>query len=387
MRMSSGCLSTVWLLGRLLRRLVAIMRLTGLRKHWFKNNLNRLALTFKRPILGIHNQTSGVIFDVVECLIQRNFNYATGDVRITYRLLKEVLYDPAKSKVVLILHSQGGIEGGLVLDWLLQEMPQDLLAKLEVYTFGNAANHFNNPHRHAFAQNLMRDKPNMAITTLLTETSSLSPATSPVDVKNELTVKIPPALSKETSSSLSSSRTMSAAQDRAIGHIEHYAHSTDFVAIWGVLHFATNHTQSRQIPRFLGRLFVRSTGKRGHQFNQHYLDGMFPLERDANGKFIGASEKSPFMEEIVKLGKEGAAMENIREAFDITYAGAQGFGSGAVSTPVEVHGLSGKKKAAAKKEVKLKDLSRLWSYRNGQSPKETPPMLVTEGGVARNATM
>ena len=363
------------------------VRLTRGSQHWFKSNLNRLAITFKRPILGIHNQTSGVVFDVIECLIQRNFNYATSDVRIAYRLLKEVLYNPEKSKVVLIMHSQGGIEGGLALDWLLQEMPQDLLAKLEVYTFGNAANHSNNPHRHAFSQSLMRDKPTVAVTTLVTETSSVSSVTSPVEVKNDLAVKIPP-LSKENSSSLSSSHTMPAAHDRAIGHIEHYAHSTDFVAIWGVLHFATNRTHSPQIPRFLGRLFMRSTGKGGHQFNQHYLDGMFPLEKDAKGNFIGASENSPFMEEVIKLGKEGDAMENVREAFDITYTGTRGFGSGDVSTPVEVHGLSKKKKKAAKHEdVKMKELSRLWGYRNGRVPREVPPMLTAEGGVVRNATM
>lgn len=103
------------------------------------NNLNRLALTFKRPVLGIHNKTWGIIFDVIECLIQRNFGYATRDVREAYKAVKEHLYNPGLSKVVFILHSQGGIEGGLVLDWLLQELPQDLLAKLEVYTFGCAA--------------------------------------------------------------------------------------------------------------------------------------------------------------------------------------------------------------------------------------------------------
>lgn len=119
------------------------------REHWMRNNLNRLAITFGRPILGVHNRTSGIIFDVIECLIQRNFSYATNDVRVCYRVVRDVLYDPSKTKVIFVLHSQGGIEGGLVLDWLLQEMPQDLLSKLEVYTFGNAANHFNNPHRHA----------------------------------------------------------------------------------------------------------------------------------------------------------------------------------------------------------------------------------------------
>ena len=345
--------------------------------------------------MGIHNQTSGIIFDIVECLIQRNFSYATSDIRITYRILKEVIYDPSKSKVVLILHSQGGIEGGMVLDWLLQEIPQDLLAKLEIYTFGCAANHFNNPHRHVVSQRLMCEKPSIAADTLVSETSSATtPGSSSVDVRNGLTVKIPPPLTHEYSSSISSTRTSSAAEDRAIGHIEHYAHSTDFVAIWGVLHFATNRTGSPQIPRFLGRLFVRTTGRGGHQLNQHYLDGMFPLQRDpVTGELIGADEDgNEFMEEVVKLGCEGAAMGNIREAFDLTYAGTEGFGSGDISTPVEVHGVvdsdrKTRRAIKAKREIKMKDLSRLWSYRNGKSPPECPPLLVMEGGVARNATM
>ncbi|KAG9251199.1 uncharacterized protein F5Z01DRAFT_683469 [Emericellopsis atlantica] len=358
-------------------------------RHWFKNNLNRLALTFKRPVLGIHNETRGIIFDVFECLLQRNFSYATTDVRITYRVLKNILYDPSKSKVVLILHSQGGIEGGLVLDWLLQELPQDLLSKLEVYTFGCAANHFNNPHRHAFAQNLMKEHPRSAIHTMLTETSFASEPL--VDGQSDMNAKDPgqeSTLSRENS--LSSSRTMSVSKDRAIGHIEHYAHSTDFVAIWGVLHFATNRTNSPQIPRFLGRLFVQSTGGGGHQLNQHYLDGMFPLKRNDKGEFTGVEEENnEFMNEVVRLGEEGAAMKNIREAFDITYAGTDGFGTGESSEPVEVHGVEhGKRSIVKRKEVRVKDLSRLWLYRDGKSPKgEMPPMLVGEYGVARNATM
>lgn len=282
-----------------------------------------------------------------------------------------------------------------------------MLSKLEIYTFGCAANHFNNPHRHAFSQRLMRENPSVAAHTLVSEktTSATTPGSScssPADVRNSLTIKIPPppppSLPHEaSSSSISSTRTSSAAQDRAIGHIEHYAHSTDFVAIWGVLHFATNRTGSPQIPRFLGRLFVRSTGGGGHQLNQHYLDGMFPLLRDlVTGELVGADEEgNEFMREVVKLGVEGDAMENIREAFDLTYAGDEGFGSGDISTPVEVHGVSGaagadRKMAArikARKQVRMKDLCRLWGYRNGKSPPETPPLLLTEGGVVRNATM
>lgn len=358
------------------------------------NNLNRLAITFKRPILGIHNRTSGIFFDVLECLIQRNFSYATNDVRECFRILKDVLYDPSKSKVVFILHSQGGIEGGLAIDWLLQEVPQDLLAKLEVYTFGCASNHFNNPFRHDLSQTLALTKGLEAMNTVLAERSfSSTPTSSPVETRNGsglngsgLNGKTPPPLRKESSSTIS--RTYTAASDRAIRHVEHYAHSTDFVALWGVLHFATNRMGCHQLPRFSGRLFARSTGRGGHQFCQHYLAGMFPLARDPKtGEYTGADENNEFMEEEVKTGKEGAAMQNAREAFDLTYAGSDGFGSGEISTPVEVHNNDAKKKHGKKGEVKVKDLSRLWSYRNGMVPKEAPPLLVTEGGMVRNATL
>ncbi|KAH7322858.1 hypothetical protein B0I35DRAFT_426607 [Stachybotrys elegans] len=358
-------------------------------QHWMKNNLNRLAITFGRPILGIHNRTDGIIFDVIECLVQRNFGYATNDVRVCYRLLKDVLYDPGKSKVVFILHSQGGIEGGLVLDWLLQEMPQDLLAKLEVYTFGNAANHFNNPHRHVESQSLSQEKPQEALKTIMAEISYTSPVPpSELDLHphpHPHPRKTTTLLPASTSSTLST-RTSTAAKDRAIGHVEHYAHSTDFVAMWGVLHFATNKLGSHQLPRFIGRLFAHSTDGGGHQFNQHYLNGMFPLKKDPHtGEFTGADENNEFMEELIKLGKEGAAVDNTREAFIMSYHGTEGFGSGEIRTPVEVHGVSGRKRV--KNEVRVKHLSRLWSYRNGQSPQETPPLLVSDVTGARAATM
>ncbi|KAH8173922.1 alpha/beta-Hydrolase [Sarocladium implicatum] len=357
-------------------------------EHWMKNNLNRLAITFKRPILGIHNQTSGIIFDVVECLVQRNFGYATSDVRRCYKIMRDLLYDPKKSKVVFILHSQGGIEGGMVLDWLLQEMPQDMLAKLEVYTFGNAANHFNNPHRHAVSQDLAQHKGLEAMNTVFTETTyastiSKSERSGNGQMDGEVKSKIPPSLKKEASSTMS--RSSVAAEDRAIGHIEHYAHSTDFVAIWGVLHFATNRVDSPQLPRFIGRLFARSTGRGGHLLNQHYLDGMFPLELDPKTRRpLGADENNEFMEEVVKAGEEGSAMENAREAFDMTYS-SEGFGAGEINTPVKVH--NGGEKHKKRGEVKVKDLSRLWKYRNGKSPTEVPPLLVAEGGIVRNATL
>jgi len=47
--------------------------------HWMKSNVNRLSLTFRRPIIGVHNPTYGIIFDTIQCLIQRDLSYDTPD--------------------------------------------------------------------------------------------------------------------------------------------------------------------------------------------------------------------------------------------------------------------------------------------------------------------
>jgi hypothetical protein len=104
-------------------------------KTWLQSNIDRLSLTFGRPVHGVHNPTAGIIFDLIQCLIQRNFCYSTQDIREAYVSIKDALLKNDIKKVVFILHSQGGIEGGLIIDWLLAEMPQDYLRKLEVYAF------------------------------------------------------------------------------------------------------------------------------------------------------------------------------------------------------------------------------------------------------------
>lgn len=123
--------------------------------------------------------------------------------------------------------------------------------------------------------------------------------------------------------------------------------------------------------------------------NQHYLNAMFPLKQDAEtGEYIGADEENEFMDETIKVGEEGSASANAREAFEISWAGTQGFGSGDASTPIEVHGIPKKlKEASDDHKIRVRDVSRLWNYRNGRSPVELPPMLVDENGVARTATL
>ncbi|KAJ5578770.1 uncharacterized protein N7459_007734 [Penicillium hispanicum] len=212
--------------------------------YWLQKDLDQLSHTFGRKITGIQNRTAGLIFDVIECLIQRCFSYATTDVRLAYTSIKEALLSPDCDKVVLILHSQGGIEGGLVIDWLLDELPQDLLHQLEVYTFGNAANHFNNPRRTRYVDS---------------------------DSSHTLNCLLPATGS--------------------VGNIEHYVNSHDPVAWLGVLTFVN-------LPNlYRGRLFVRPGS--GHMLNQHYLDPMFTLGPDKK-----VLESNPFMDTEVNTKME-----------------------------------------------------------------------------------
>ena len=90
-------------------------------------------------------------------MIQRDFGYTTKDIRAAYKHIKEALLDPKLSKVVVVVHSQGGLIMSIALDNLLADLPRSCtlprllhlnppdFQKLEIFTFGCAANHFNNP--------------------------------------------------------------------------------------------------------------------------------------------------------------------------------------------------------------------------------------------------
>jgi hypothetical protein len=191
-------------------------------------------------------------------------------------------------KVVLIIHSQGGIEGSQILDWLLGDLPEDLIAKLEIYTFGNAANHFNNP----------------------------------VKVVTRSTVAPPPPI------------TPNPAPARILKHIEHYANSGDPISMFGVLNFIYSRAHDN---RFVGKLFERKGS--GHMLNQHYLDYMFTLDTTT----LEVKEDNEFMNSEVDL--EIVMNDGV---------------NGHVNTSLG--------KAPVKKRVK--ELSRLWQYRNGLSPED-----------------
>ena len=279
---------------------------------------------------------NGIIFDVIQCLIQRTLLYSNSNIRQCYVLIKKALYEPGIKKVVLILHSQGGIEGGMILDWLYDEVPHDLLKQLEVYTFGNAANHFNNPCR----------------------------------------VHIP-SVGADAGAGAGSKPTparLKTRNKRAVGHIEHYANSKDFVSRWGVLHFMRKVTEDPLENRFMGRVFERLG--RGHQLNQHYLDNMFPL--DPTGRFVRGLLDGDFMEMDARLGGGKEA----REGLDLTLDATSGSIEPEARIPtnsrssVRTENPRGNSRISEVDEVaetnglplKVKNLSRLWAYCNGDSP-------------------
>lgn len=214
----------------------------------------------------------------------------------------------------------------MIIDWLLNEVPQDLLQCLEVYTFGNAANHFNNPYTtsHASAAAGDNDQMNMKY-------------------------------------------------NRAISHIEHYANSEDFVACWGVLSCIKHIPKDRFENRFMGRVFKRP-GK-GHLLNQHYLDYMFPLKKSGYG--VRDSLPGDFMEMDCEMD-HGKGQDDKREGTRQSLFATKGdrtndldvhvLNDSPVQTRINSWEAPKLQVKIEGKKVKVKDLSRLWLYRNGMSP-------------------
>lgn len=110
-----------------------------------------------------------------------------------------------------------------MLDWLMADLSHDVISKLEIFTFGNAARHFNNP--------LVRDHK----------------GGNAVD------------------------ESKGGRGERVIKYIEHYANSNDFVANIGVLAFTSpEHQPFAEGNAFAGIVFKRDG--MGHLLNMHYLD-------------------------------------------------------------------------------------------------------------------
>ncbi|KAL8854491.1 MAG: hypothetical protein Q9221_000762 [Calogaya cf. arnoldii] len=332
-------------------------------------NIDRLSQLFGRQVLGIHNRSWGLFSDILECLLQRCLDYKTLDVRVACEIFKEYLMDEEVKKLVLVAHSQGGIIASMVVDQMLMELPDDVMGKLEIYTFGSAASHFHNP-----------------------------PTSSP----------------KATSSS---------AQTTSIPYIEHYANEKDMVPRWGVLYATCKFLNNR----YAGNVFIRDKAT-GHMFVDHYLDPIFPIRKnrdlpkaavnakkgqangngDANGQILTdgnghIEEAFSYLDAIVDVDeaiprkrRNTAPLKPLANLKDqknygtiqnhhvpaSTANGTAKPSSRGIVDGFDVIGDEVLMEQAARGRT-VKELSRLWRYLGGSSPEERQGQHVRDGVVGR----
>jgi len=160
---------------------------------------------------------------------------------------------------------------------------------------------------------------------------------------------------------LAQNSTVTSHNTTAVHHLEHYASDGDFVARWGVLSFA------KMKNRYMGRIFVRSG--MGHLLNQHYLNAMFPL--DKNKRVL---EENSFMDADVNFTGEGVAdkaKDGVFETLEQSHNGSVEAIAEEAHSPVK-RSLSTVESTSAAKSMlqkpQVRDFSRLWEYRNGGIP-------------------
>lgn len=149
--------------------------------------------------------------------------------------------------------------------------------------------------------------------------------------------------------------------ERKIPHIEHYCNENDLVAKWGVLYNVMNLPDNR----YSGIIFTLCSST-GHLFNQHYMGVMFPTDPLLADAFLDepveVDEKTAIQRESVcgqtmvftKLpgtnGVEDPSLAVTQNGLRINFVDAAKAGA---------DGVRGRT---------VRQLSRLWRYRNGQKP-------------------
>lgn len=294
-----------------------------------QRSCDRIAKTFGRPVVGVHNRSYGVVLDLVECLIQRSLHYQTEDVRVAEATLKSMLEDDSAKKIVVIAHSQGGIILSLVLDRLFSILPAHLFSKLELYTFGSAAAQFHNP--------------------LVSESKARSAPVTPAVTRTPLVMS-----SKSALPEFSPPPDMS---DRLIPTIEHYVNRQDLVPTWGVLYHIILGTGTT----YSGRVFVHESAS-GHLFDEHYLGPMLPL---LDMSEIEKGDKKCFLNHVARLSDSKGKSTGIwrAETFHdeakarVLNGKPNGELSDDESIALPINRVQG---------MTVKELSRLWRYIGGR---------------------
>jgi len=116
----------------------------------------------------------------------------------------------------------------------------------------------------------------------------------------------------------------------------------------GTAAYHDNEARERVENVYVGRMFVRKAS--GHQMNGNYLDNCFVMTNDAQGRLLQVEEDNDFMSS--DLNEEIFAQNEIasREA-------ERGVWNSALPRNCN--------RGVARR---IKDVSRLWCYRNGSSP-------------------
>jgi hypothetical protein len=108
---------------------------------WHLQNGRRAERLFKRPVTLIHKRTRGFILDILGSVIGRSYDSESDAVLVTKQTIKTALLDSNLNKVVVLAHSTGAVTASVVVDLLLKDndITDRQLHKLEIYTFGSAA--------------------------------------------------------------------------------------------------------------------------------------------------------------------------------------------------------------------------------------------------------
>ncbi|PSR84043.1 hypothetical protein BD289DRAFT_453506 [Coniella lustricola] len=112
-----------------------------------KRTLPALARLFNRTIISVHAPTNGLPFDFLSALIQRSLStmLPMRSSRALYAQIRTALLDSSAKRTVILAHNTGAITISHILRQLCADVPAANLSKLEIYTFGAAANNFTMP--------------------------------------------------------------------------------------------------------------------------------------------------------------------------------------------------------------------------------------------------